>query len=263
MKNVSDGPFFNRQFCSGMEVIMENGLNRNNGEIEIDLGELFLALVGKLPLMAAAGLFVALAVFLAAKFGMTPSYQSTTRIYVLAKQDNAMVTYNDLQTGTQLTKDYAELICSRFVLEEVIEQLGLSLNYEQLKANVSVSSPSDTRIIAIAVTDSDPVRAMETANAVREAATVHIQNVMDIEAVNVVETADLPTVKSGPAVGRMTVLGGAFGVFLVAAVVVITVLFNDRIRTTEDVERYLNLSTLAVIPLNEADRKKKKRVRRR
>ena len=100
--------------------------------------------MGKLPLMAAAGLFVALAVFLAAKFGMTPSYQSTTRIYVLAKQDNAMVTYNDLQTGTQLTKDYAELICSRFVLEEVIEQLGLSLNYEQLKANVSVSSPSDT-----------------------------------------------------------------------------------------------------------------------
>ena len=263
MKNVFDGPFFNRQFCSGMEVIMENGLNRNNGEIEIDLGEVVLALVGKLPLMAGAGLFVALAVFLAAKFGMTPSYQSTTRIYVLAKQDNAMVTYNDLQTGTQLTKDYAELICSRFVLEEVIEQLGLSLNYEQLKANVSVSSPSDTRIIAIAVTDSDPVRAMETANAVREAATVHIQNVMDIEAVNVVETADLPTVKSGPAVGRMTVLGGAFGVFLVAAVVVITVLFNDRIRTTEDVERYLNLSTLAVIPLNEGDRKKKKRVRRR
>ena len=42
-----------------------------------------------------------------------------------------------------------------------------------------------------------------------------------------------------------------------------TVLFNDRIRTTEDVERYLNLSTLAVIPLNEGDRKKKKRVRRR
>lgn len=242
---------------------MENGLNRENGEIEIDLGELFLALVGKLPLMAAAGLFVALAVFLAAKFGMTPSYQSTTRIYVLAKQDNTMVTYNDLQTGTQLTKDYAELICSRFVLEEVIEQLGLDLSYEQLKANVSVSSPSDTRIIAIAVMDSDPVRAMETANAVREAATVHIQNVMDIEAVNVVETADLPTAKSGPAVGRMTVLGGAFGVFLVAAVVVMTVLFNDRIRTTEDVERYLNLSTLAVIPLNEGERKKKKKARRR
>ena len=107
------------------------------------------------------------------------------------------------------------------------------------------------------------MRAMETANAVREAATVHIQNVMDIEAVNVVETADLPTAKSGPAVGRMTVLGGAFGVFLVAAVVVMTVLFNDRIRTTEDVERYLNLSTLAVIPLNEGERKKKKKARRR
>ena len=63
---------------------------------------------------------------------------------------------------------------------------------------VSVSTPEDTRIIAITVTDTDPVRAMEIANAVREAASEHILNVMDIQAVNVVETANLPTGPSGP-----------------------------------------------------------------
>ncbi len=242
---------------------MDNQLNRESEEMEIDLSELFMTLLAKVPLMAAAGIFAALVVFLTAKFALEPSWQSTTRIYVLAKQDNTMVTYNDLQTGTQLTKDYAELICSRFVLEEVIERLGLGLSYDQLKDNVSVSSPSDTRIIAISVTDSDPVRAMRVANAVREAAAAHIQNVMDIEAVNVVETADLPAVKSGPAVGKMTMLGGALGAFAVAAVAVAACLFNDRIRTSEDVERYLNLSTLAVIPLNEGERKKKKKTGRR
>ncbi len=50
-----------------------------------------------------------------------PIYTSTTKFYVLNKtSDTGSVTYNDLQTGTQLTKDYAELVKSRPVLEEVI-----------------------------------------------------------------------------------------------------------------------------------------------
>ena len=60
---------------------------------------------------------------------MTPTYQSVTKIYILNKQDSSStnVTYNDLQVGTQLVKDYSELIKSRFVLEAVIEQLDLPI----------------------------------------------------------------------------------------------------------------------------------------
>ena len=105
------------------------------------------------------------------------------------KQENASVTYSDIQLGTQLTKDYAELIQSRFVLEEVVQGMGLDLTYEQMKEKVSVTTPTDTRILAITVKDKDPVMAMKMANAIREAASVHIMNVMDIQAVNVAETA--------------------------------------------------------------------------
>lgn len=239
---------------------MENQNQRNNEETEIDLVELFWVLWRKLPLMIAVGLFTALLAFGGSKFLITPSYQSTTKIYILNKQDSsANVTYNDLQVGTQLVKDYSELIKSRFVLEAVIEQLELPISYEQLSGKVAVSTPTDTRVISITVTDSSPVMAMKIANAVREAASIHIRNVMDIEAVNIVETANVPTHKASPSVGKNTMMGGMLGILIVAAIVILSHLLNDTIQTEEDVEKYLGISTLAMIPLNEADSKKKKK----
>ena len=167
--------------------------------------------------------------------------------------------------GTQLTKDYAELIQSRFVLEEVVQGMGLDLTYEQMKEKVSVTTPTDTRILAITVKDSDPVMAMKMANAIREAAAVHIMNVMDIQAVNVAETANMPMKKSSPSVLKNTFIGGLLGVFLIIAVVLVRYLMDDTVKTPEDVEKYLQLSTLAVIPLNEGEsegKKKKKKVKR-
>lgn len=238
---------------------MENRNQIENDEMEIDLREIMMILVGKLPLMIAVGLCVAMLAFLGSKFILSPIYESTTKIYILNKQDNASVTYTDLQMGTQLTKDYAEMIKSRFVLEAVIEQLGLEEDYETLSEMVSVTTPADTRVLSITVSDKSPVRAMKIANAVREASADHISNVMDIEAVNVVETANVPIYKASPHTGRNTLLGGIIGVFLVGAVAVIAHLLNDTVRTAEDVERYLGLPTLAVIPMNEAETKKKKR----
>lgn len=237
---------------------MENQYDQYADEIEIDLMEIIRVLAAKIPVMVAAGLLGAMLAFLAARFLMTPVYASTTKIYILNKQENSSVTYSDIQIGTQLTKDYAELILGRSVLEKVIKQLGLDMDYGTLKKKVTVDAIADTRIISITVRDPDPARAMETANAVRDIAAVHITNVMDIEAVNVAETAYLPTEKSSPNVKKVVLLGGFFGIFLVAAVAVIRYLLNDTIKTSEDVEKYLGLSTLALIPVNESGKKGKK-----
>ena len=78
-----------------------------------------------------------------------------------------------------------------------------------------------------------------------------------------VETANAPTHKAGPSVGRNTVLGGMLGVLVVAGIAVVSYLMNDTIRTAEDVERYLGLSTLAVIPMNEGETKKRRKKSRR
>ena len=236
--------------------------NRNNNDvIEIDLLEIMGLLLSRWLLIVLVGITAALIGFAISFFVIAPTYESTTKIYILNKNESQNVTYSDMQLGTQLTKDYSELINSRYVLEEVIQKLRLNLDYQGLKEKVNVSSPTDTRIVAITVTDTDPVEAMNIANAIRESASNHIGNVMDIDAVNVVESANMPTKKAGPSYLKWTVIAGMLGVLLVCALVLIRYLLDDTIKSSEDVERYLGLSTLAIIPIieNEADSKKKRR----
>ncbi len=220
-------------------------------EIEIDLGEIIGLLLHRIWIILSAALLMATMGFIISRFMLRPTYESTTKIYILNKQDNATVTYNDVQVGTQLTKDYAELIKSRFVLEEVIQELSLTMDYEELQKKLTVSTPSDTRILAITVSDQDPVTAMDIANAIRETASIHITNVMDIEAVNIVETANIPMEKSAPNIGKWTLACGLIGAVTVCMIVFGIYILDDTIKSSEDVEKYLHLSILALIPLAE------------
>lgn len=237
---------------------------RQNDEIEIDLVELFYVLLGHLWLIVSIGLFCALGGFMLSKFVIQPTYESTTKIYILNKNENTSVTYSDVQLGTQLTKDYAELINSRYVLDAVIQELSLKEEYEELLKKIDVSTPSDTRIVAITVSDHDPVQAMNIANSVRENASAHIQNVMDIDAVNVAETANMPTEKASPSCAKWALIGGLLGCFAICAIILIRHLMDDTIKSSEDVEKYLGLSTLALIPMraDETVSKKKKKQKR-
>ena len=238
---------------------MEN--KNNNDVIEIDLLEIMGLLFSRWLLILLVGITTALIGFAISFFVIAPTYESTTKIYILNKNESQNVTYSDMQLGTQLTKDYSELINSRYVLEEVIQKLRLNLDYQGLKEKVSVSSPTDTRIVAITVTDKDPVEAMNIANAIRESASNHIGNVMDIDAVNVVESANMPTKKAGPSYLKWTIIAGMLGVLFVCAMVLIKYLLDDTIKSNDDVERYLGLSTLALVPLTteETDKKKSKK----
>ena len=56
-------------------------------------------------------------------------------------------------------------------------------------------------------------------------------------------------------------MGGVLGAVIAAVIVIIIYMTNDTIRTSDDIERYLGLSTLGTIPLA-AGEKKSARVRK-
>lgn len=236
---------------------METNL-QNEEEIEIDMGELLRYLAGKAGYIILTALAFAVLALAVTTFCMTPLYTSTTKMYVLNRQTNEGVTSSDLQSSTYLTKDYMEMIRSRTVIEAVIADLNLNSTYEDVLGQIDVSAASDTRVIAISVTDKDPYEARDIANAVRNAAAAHIQSVMNTEAVTVVDEANIPTKKSSPSTIKNVAIAGGVSLFLALAVCVVLYLMNDKVTTAEDVERYLGLSVLASMPLEEEEVRRKK-----
>ena len=224
-------------------------MNDQNDEIEIDLWELLDLLLHKLWIIIPTAMVTFVIGFCIAMFAVTPMYESTTGIYVMSRQNSDTLSLSDTQLSSQLTRDYEELIQSRTVLESVITQIGIDDTYENLKDRIAISNVKDTRIIYITVTDASPEIARTLANAIREVGAEHIRAVTDVEAVNVVDEANLPIKPSSPSVAKWALIGGFIGAFVSMAVIVIRYLMDDTIKSSEDVEKYLGWSTLALIPM--------------
>ncbi len=237
---------------------MQGNNTAENMETEIDLAELFLYLLHWIWLIVVCGLAAGLAGFLVSAFLITPKYESTTGIYIMSRQNSDTLSVSDTQLATQLTKDYEALIISRSVLENVIAEEGLQDTYETLKSRVSVENTTDTRILTITVTDTNPSRARTIADAIRETAAQQIMEVTEVQAVNTVDVANLPTAPVSPSVRKWTMMGALIGIVLCMAVLTVIFLLDDTIKTSEDVEKYLGWGTLALIPTIEENQERRK-----
>ncbi len=217
-------------------------------EIEIDLLELLRHLKKKFWVIVAACGVCALAALIASQLFMTPKYTASTRVYVLNRSNENTVVYSDLQLSSQLLNDYKVLITGQNVTREVIKELGLNMSANQLSGKIGVTAPDNTRVLQISVTDTEPQRAADIANAVREVAALQIKQIMDVDSVNIIYEADVPAQPSSPNVKRNVILGAVLGIFGSILILAVVYIRDDTIRTEEDVEQYLGLSTLGVIP---------------
>lgn len=212
-------------------------------ELTIDLGELFRVLLSKVHIIILAAILMALVAFVGTKLFVTPMYTSVTKMYVLAKDENSTTSssnYSELTAGSMLTKDYMELVKSRPVLEKTISVLNLKMQPAELANMISVSTPTDTRIMTVSVESANPKQAKEIADAVREAVSVQIKEIMSVDSVNTVEEGNLPTSPSSPNTMKNMMLGGILGFVIAAGIITLIYLLDDTIKTPEDVENYLD-----------------------
>lgn len=235
----------------------------DDDEIEIDLKELFFELVNNWVMIAISTVLVALIAFCISKFIMVPQYQSTAEMYVLTKS-TSITSLTDLQTGTNLTNDYLVIVKGRPVLEQVIKNLGLEdETYASLSSRVTSANPSNSRILQITVTDTDPNRAKLIADEIADVSAAFIAEKMDQDAPRIIQYGYTDNDAVSPNTLMNTVLGAAIGAFLAIAIVIITYLMNDTIMTADDIERKLGMNALGTLPLEEIEYDGKKRKKRK
>ena len=160
-----------------------------------------------------------------------------------------MTSLADIQMGAQITSDFAVLATSRPVVENVIKELDLDYTYEQVVSMVSTENPSNTRILRINVENADAELAKDMANAFGEETAERVAYIMTTDKPKVVEEAVTPKSPSSPSVVKNTVLGGLLGMVIAMGIITIIYLMNDTIQTEEDVRKYLDLHTLAAVPM--------------
>jgi capsular polysaccharide biosynthesis protein len=226
----------------------------------IDIKELFHVLLHKLWIIMFVAFLGALTIGGTNLLLITPIYTSTTRVYIIIRQDETQTTYYDLMTATHATLDFMILMTSSPVLEQIIKSTNVDMSIDELAGMISIINPVGTQMLEISVTDYEPSMAKKLADAVASISSEQLINTMGIEKVNVVEYANLPTAPDGRNLLRSFLMGGVIGIVISSVVIIIVQRNNDIIRSSEDIENNLGISTLGIIPLNqEVNNKKYKR----
>lgn len=226
--------------------MVETMNSNDNNQVEIDFFEILMVIRRRLAIIISSGIVCALITGIISIYCITPMYTAVSKIYILTS--DSMLNLSDLQMGSSLAEDYAEVIQIRPVIEQVAENLKLELAYEELLECVSVTNPSDTRIIRIQVTYKDPVLAKEIADEISEVSREQISEIMKVEKPTIMESAVVPKEQSSPNNVKNIFLGALLGIVLSIAISIFQYILDDTVKTSEDVEKYLGLNLLAAVP---------------
>ena len=214
----------------------------------IDLVELFYYMLSKLHYIRLGILIGALLLGVYASRRVTPIYTATSKLYIMGTTGSSIIA--DLQIGTVLTMDYQEVFKTWEVHQMVNDELGTNYSYSMLQSMVSVANPEDTRILYITARHPDAQMAADIANAYATAAKKFITQTMNTDEPSTFSIALVPGVASGGGITGYVIRGILLGTLLAGGLLVLVFLLDNRPKSPEDVMRYANIPTLAVIPAN-------------
>ncbi|HEY4035206.1 MAG TPA: polysaccharide biosynthesis tyrosine autokinase [Ktedonobacteraceae bacterium] len=204
------------------------------------------------------------ATYLITKFFIPPTYDASAKIIIKvstseSQNDNTLAAIAMLPTFTQVVVDPK-------VLKPVATAHKMDL--QLLTQAVTATQQSNTLILQIDVKDKDPQLATQLANQVGQS---FLQNYLTPvytippnslptygQITGVLLPAVAPILPLQPKPSLDTLVGGAVGLGLAIAIIVLFEWLNDHLSTPDEVQRLLGVDLLAVLPaLSKRQRQKK------
>lgn len=230
---------------------------------EIDLKELISMFLEKKFLII---LIVLLAAIIGAVYTLkiiVPEYQSSTSlVLVQIAGENSLdasnsITANDLALNSNLVDNYREIAKSKTVTSKVMENLNLDMTLPQLQSSINVTSITDTELIKITVTNTDPELACKIANEVAKIFIEKTDEIYKINNVHVLDEAEPSYEPSNIHLVKNIVIFAFIGFVLVSAYILLINMLDTTVKTDIDIEKALKVPVLASIVLTDDSNKKK------
>ena len=211
--------------------------------------ELLQALKDRIALILAATVLAAAlgwgfsAMFLPKKYEASVNMIVNTRTEIVG-----VVTSDSISSAQDLVDTYAIIIKSNKVLNKVIDQLGLSMTFEELSELIRVDPIRNTQVMKIAAQCADPQQAALIVQTISEIAPSIVADAVEAGSCKVVSDVYTSAKPVTPDVPRNTMIVAALGFLAVCSLVILRELFNDYIVDEADMEKRLGLTAIGVIP---------------
>lgn len=185
---------------------------------------------------------------------LKPVYESSVTLIVVnsqnsANQNDSSEEYYNLLIGKQLVNDYEEIIKSRAITETVIKELNIkNITPAGLAKRITVEAKNDTSIIEIKVKGNSPNEAKMIAEKISAAFEERVFALFKNKSVSIIDGANIPDSFIYPKTKMNIILAAVAGLFMAFLIVLFIDYFDDRVKTTEELEERLGLPVLGIIP---------------
>lgn len=228
---------------------------------EIDLKELLMLFWHKkVKIILILAIFTVLGIIYT-ETCVTPIYTSSTTLVLATSEDETdqttnTITTTDITLNSKLVSTYSELVKSNNVIRQVISNLGINLDEENLRKNISVASVTDTELIKISVSNESAEDAAKIANEISKVFIEKVSEIYNIKNVHIVDSAEISDLPSN--VNKVKDIGmfACIGIAVAVLYVIIANMFDTTIKTEEEIEKEFNIPVLCSIPLHDFDDKK-------
>ena len=189
-------------------------------------------------------------------FVLTPVYEAKSTLIVNTEknEETQMITGDQFNVTQKLAVTYGEIIKSRSVLEDVIKNLKLDDDYEDLVNNITVSPVKDTQIISISVQDTNKEKARDIANEIPKVFKKEAKRITKANDIQVIDKAILPQNPIKPNKMMNMAIAAVLGAMIGLFVVFLIEYLDNKLKTPQDIEKYLGLSVLGVVPNEKLER---------
>ena len=225
---------------------------------EINLRDFFVYLKKYIVLFIVAIILAVGGTFIYNKNFKTPLYTASSSIVLYQGGDSSSTgsaTLNEINVGQKLVSTYSELIKSEVILQKVVDELHLDMNYRDLAKQITVKTEDNTMLLGIEVKDANPERAALIANKVADIFTKETVSRFKIENINVWGVAKVPENPSNMSMSRDLVLAAMIAIFGVMALAFLIFYFDDTVKYSEDMADKIGLPMAGKIVKSDISRR--------
>lgn len=233
---------------------------------ELNLKDLLNYYLKKIPIIVAITLLFLILGYVYIEKIQTPMYHGTTTIILVEKQDEEVssdVTSNELLMNEKLVATYSQIVKSRRVLDQVIDELNLKDTVNELAERIEVTSVSETSIIKITVSDRSNKRAVRIVNEIADVFKNEVTEIYNLENVSVIDEAIVEDSPYNVNVIKQMLIFALVGIVLSCGIIFIMFYFDNTIKSKNEIEDKLKLAVLGEIPTAKKLTKNKRNLKRK
>ena len=216
---------------------------------EIDLVELFDYFFRRAYIIIITALVFLVGGLTYTVFLKEPLYKSDVNVILVSKNSQSSSLQSEIAANQKLAATYRELVTSRSVLNEVIEDLDLTYTVSQLQKMISVQNVNETEIIKITVSSSKPKEAKEIANIIAVKFQDEVKDIYNLENVSIIDKAVIAKQPYNINVVKESIIYIALGVVLSCGVIFVIYYFDNTIKSIVQVEKILGIPVIGTVPM--------------